>query len=395
MEFLAKDIFKRSYFKSYSEFYLALSIGNVLHTKGHYLNMDGMQVDSDSLPNTMIAYYKKLLNSGALVLSMYQKSDTVIENAAVDVNTYYFEKLPLFYEEDGHRGWSVDYAISNYKGIPVNYLSTDTMGNLVMHLVAYNIVDCLLNNYKKKLVIHFDSFKARTTFLYVNVYSCLSTIKWLKEYVELDVDLTGYSVDLDYSIFCNNGYVAGHNKPHTVSEKLGFMKKFGMVEGSMLVLWHRERMNENNPFGKVVSASIIRLDEIGDTYLGVTKISLNRTKEEVEADYYDIEESKRHLYVDLLDKKPYQEATELGIHSLGVDNYFYDEEDYITLLDDTAQVTKLVTIDGEKVHVEMSNTDAIYWLLRQYDIEFDRELFKEMYFGDDIPLWDRYNSDIK
>lgn len=395
MEFLAKDIFKRSYFKSYSEFYLALSIGNVLHTKGHYLNMDGMQVDSDSLPNTMIAYYKKLLNSGALVLSMYQKSDTVIENAAVDVNTYYFEKLPLFYEEDGHRGWSVDYAISNYKGIPVNYLSTDTMGNLVMHLVAYNIVDCLLNNYKKKLVIHFDSFKARTTFLYVNVYSCLSTIKWLKEYVELDVDLTGYSVDLDYSIFCNNGYVAGHNKPHTVSEKLGFMKKFGMVEGSMLVLWHRERMNENNPFGKVVSASIIRLDEIGDTYLGVTKISLNRTKEEVEADYYDIEESKRHLYVDLLDKKPYQEATELGIHSLGVDNYFYDEEDYITLLDDTAQVTKLVTIDGEKVHIEMSNTDAIYWLLRQYDIEFDRELFKEMYFGDDIPLWDRYNSDIK
>ena len=395
MEFLAKDIFKRSYFKSYSEFYLALSIGNVLHTKGHYLNMDGMQVDSDSLPNTMIAYYKKLLNSGALVLSMYQKSDTVIENAAVDVNTYYFEKLPLFYEEDGHRGWSVDYAISNYKGIPVNYLSTDTMGNLVMHLVAYNIVDCLLNNYKKKLVIHFDSFKARTTFLYVNVYSCLSTIKWLKEYVELDVDLTGYSVDLDYSIFCNNGYVAGHNKPHTVSEKLGFMKKFGMVEGSLLVLWHRERMNENNPFGKIVSASIIRLDEIGDTYLGVTKISLNRTKEEVEADYYDIEESKRHLYVDLLDKKPYQEATELGIHSLGVDNYFYDEEDYITLLDDTAQVTKLVTIDGEKVHVEMSNTDAIYWLLRQYDIEFDRELFKEMYFGDDIPLWDKYNSDIK
>lgn len=395
MEFLAKDIFKRNYFKSYSEFYLALSIGNVLHTKGHYLNMDGMQVDSDSLPNTMIAYYKKLLNSGALVLSMYQKSNTVIENAAVDVNTYYFEKLPLFYEEDGHRGWSVDYAISNYKGIPVNYLSTDTMGNLVMHLVAYNIVDCLLNNYKKKLVIHFDSFKARTTFLYVNVYSCLSTIKWLKEYVELDVDLTGYSVDLDYSIFCNNGYVAGHNKPHTVSEKLGFMKKFGMVEGSMLVLWHRERMNENNPFGKIVSASVIRLDEIGDTYLGVTKISLNRTKEEVEADYYDIEESKRHLYVDLLDKKPYQEATELGIHSLGVDNYFYDEEDYITLLDDTAQVTKLVTIDGEKVHVEMSNTDAIYWLLRQYDIEFDRELFKEMYFGDDIPLWDRYNLDIK
>ena len=180
---------------------------------------------------------------------------------------------------------------------------------------------------------------------------------------------------------------------HTLSEKLDVMKRYGMVEGAILLLWKRSGMCENNEYGHITGAKVFRLDEIGDNFLGVTTIAVNKTKEEIKMDYYDIDESIRYLFVDLLDKKPHMESSELNIFDVGIDNYFYDESKFITLLDESEKVFKTVTIDGKEVRMKMSGVDAIYWVLCQYGIEFDRELYKRMYFhGDSEPLWDTYGE---
>ena len=77
--------------------------------------------------------------------------------------------------------------------------------------MAHQLVNYLLNDDKRKLVIQLDSQKAKSTFLYVNIYSVLQTLLWVREFIELDIDFGDYIVDLDYSIFCNNGRVAGRN----------------------------------------------------------------------------------------------------------------------------------------------------------------------------------------
>lgn len=392
-ELLAKDIFKRNYFRSYSEFYLALAMGSILHNKGYSLNMDGMQVDSSSIPKDMIKYYKRLLSDGALTLSMFEKGVSAEEVANTDIDTTYFDKIPLHKENGNTLDWSLDYAKESYGEYKKYFLEFLKLGNTLVHLVASHLIDVILDGNKQKLILHFDSHQAKSTFIYVNIYSCLQTMTWVRDYVGLDIDFDGYSVDLDYSIFCNNGKVAGRHKYYTVSEKLDLIKKYGMVGGAVLVLWSRGGMCENNEFGQITDASIIRLEEIGDTYLGVTKIALNKTKEEVRSDYYDIEESIRSLFIDMLDKKPYQQAMELDIHGLGVDNYFYDEGQFITLLDENEEVSKLVTIDGEECNIQMSEVNSIYWLLCQYGIEFDKELFKNMYFKDEEPLWDTHGNE--
>lgn len=391
-QLFAKDIFGRNHFKSYSEFYLALAMGSVLHDRGYSLNMDGMLVDADVIPEDMVKYYKNLLNDGAVTLSMYEKSSAVNDVVNTDIDTTYFGNLKLFEEKGKGLDWSLEYANDNYGEYKKKFLELLKLGNTLVHIVAYHLVNHILNGDNRKLMIHLDAQRAKSTFIYVNIYSCLQTIPWIRDYVDLDVDFADYNVDLDYSIHCNNGKVAGRYKLWSVSEKLDLLRKYGMVKGSILVLWERDGMCENNQWGRVKGAKLFRLDEIGDDFIGVTFIAVNKTKEEVYQDYNDIDESIRYLYVDILDKKPYMESTELPICGFGIDNYFLDEDKFITLLDESEEVFKLVTIDGKQESVKMSGVDSIYWLLCQYEVEFDKDLFKSMYFPKDVePMWEMYN----
>ena len=389
---VAEKIFERSHFKSYSEFYLALAIGSILKDRGYSLDMDGMLVDSSVIPEDMVKYYKKLLFDGAISLSMYEKGNTVPDIANTDIDTTYFSSLNMLYQSEDGLHWTIDYANENYGEYRRKFLDLLSLGNTLVHLVAYHLVNHILDGDSRKLTIHLDSQKAKSTFIYVNIYSCLQTIGWIRDYVDLDVDFGDYNVDLDYSIHCNNGKVAGRYKLWSVREKLDLLKKYGMVEGAILVLWERDGMCENNMYGKVKGTKLFRLDEVGDDFIGVTFISVNKTKEEVRQDYFDIDESVRYLFVDTLDKKPYQESTELDICGVGIDNYFLDEDKFITLLDDSEEVYKLVTINGKTANVKMSGVDAIYWLLCQYGVEFDKDMYKSMYYqGSKEPLWDMYN----
>lgn len=395
-ELFVKDIFKRSYFRSYSEFYLALCMGAVLGGRGYSLNMDGMTVEADTVPKNMISYYKYLLEKGSITLSLYEKGSNSmgvsLENIKCALDVSVFGKVPVVKGVGDGFYWSIRYARESYGDYSRDFLNGSVLGNNLVHIVAYHLVDCILGGRRKVLTIEFDSFETKTPSYYINVYSCLMTLPFLKNYVDLHVDFSDTNVDIEYSIFCSNSTVASRYKPHTVGEKLDVMKKFGMVEGSILVLWSRKGMCANNPYGKISDAKIIRLDEIGDNFLGVTQIALNKTKEELLADFYDIDEDKRSIFIDMPSKTPDKRSFEIELYNLGIDTYLYDEDRFITLLDEYGTVDKLVTIDGTVSNVRMNNVNAIYWLLRQYEIDFNVDLFREMYGGSEGLLWDIYCS---
>ena len=54
---------------------------------------------------------------------------------------------------------------------------------------------------------------------------------------------------------------------------------------------------------------------------------------------------------------------------------------------------KRITVQGKEADVEMNEVDAIYWLLCQYEIDFDRELYKSMYNSSKDLMWDEYGEE--
>ena len=88
------------------------------------------------------------------------------------------------------------------------------------------------------------------------------------------------------------------------------------------------------------------------------------------------------------DKRAYTKESTMMIYSFGIDGYFNDEEYLILRLDPGEVVYKSVMFDGKVQKIKMSGIDAIYWLLREYDIPFDCDLFKKMYSSGKTLLWD-------
>ena len=390
---ICEEILRKSSLNSYSEFYLALTIARECMRQGLYFNMSSMSIDKDKLPDSLMGYFKYLVYKGNLVI------DGLSPEFVNKPKDYYLDTTPFncvnVLKDDGNcYKWDFDYAYSNYTGDGLSLLSARTLGGLMLHVVGYYLLNTFLGKLEKKpLIISVPNRQhVMSTYLYINVLSCLRSIPWLNECISLEIDYVGYSIDVDYSIFCNNSIVAKHNVMLSWKDKVSILKKNKMVEGSILVLWERAGMNPSNPIGRITNSSLVRVDKIENDMIYMTSIPVFKTKEEIVYDYYEIPEDRRYLFHDILNFNINCYQRNYPLVNLGVRDYINSEDTvFIELIDGNNTVSKKVTIDGTTDYVTMSELDAIYWLLCQFDIMFDAKLFKDMYNNGEDLLWDKYN----
>lgn len=392
------EIFKRNTFKSYSEFYLACAMAQECLRIGETLDISDMQIEKDILPSNFLEYFKVLVWEGAFTgvgEAHNGKKPEMSTNNKLYFNTECFDILGnTIYKSEGESlFWSFEYARDEYKGYRVNLSEAD---NFIMHIVANYLVQYYLGKITAKpLVISItDLQKVKTPYYYINLLSCCKTLPFLDGLVFMDIDFSEYNLDIEYSLFCNNGYAAKRNQKWSISEKKNFMKQEGIIEEGIYVLWERKGMNDSNPIGHIENCTLVRLDEIGAEDVSLTCIPLVKTQEEITDDYYEVPAEKRELFSDLLDFKVNSYLRSVSLYSMGVRNYMSDEDVFIDLIDVDEQVTKKITIDGKVDNVEMSGVDALYWLLCQFGVEFNKELYKSMYSPNQNLLWDIYGGDI-
>lgn len=393
-----EKIIGRNYFESYSEFYLALCLAAEVHRRGSQLDMTSMSVDKSILSSFELDYFNYLKSVGSIYIEGASVPEIVVDPSTVkyymDMDDITFMEGNLFDVQDDMYFWSTEVMDRFVDRKPLYFKRLSNIGNLLMHITAYILIGEYLGELDRKpFYVKFNGIEAKNTYYYVNLYSCCTTMEWFDKFMTLDVDFGNNNIDIQYSIFWNNGNVAGRCKYWNIDTKHELMKKYNMDVGSIVVLWNRGSINASNPAGKITGSTIARIDEIGDDFLGVQTIALNKTKEEQVADFNTIEPDKQHLFTDMLNYRPAQFTKVLSLYEVGIDNYFKDEYMFITLLDKSEKVVKRVTINGKEADVSMSGIDAIYWLLCQYGIEFNRDLYRRMYNGGKLLMWDEYGSD--
>lgn len=390
----AEDIFGKTDFKTYSEFNLALALAKACSLYGKVFDMSMMTIDKSILPDSAFKQFKELISEGCICVDE-GKSEGEEKEITPNKDVDYFRNILLYNVISDKAEWSFEWANANYGSDLYTFMVYEKMGYSIMNVVATFLIRRYLGiEDSQKLFIKISHNMSKNVFTYINIYSCRASMNWFASLIDLEVsDSSKNPVDLDYMVFCNNSYMSHKYKYYTDAEKVEILKKLGIEVGSILVLWERKGMCENSIFGRIKSASIVRLDEIGDTFLGFAGVALNKTKEEVRKEYYDIPSEKRYLFSDILTKEPVANAYTKSYMYVGIDEYFKDEEYILTKLDQSEKVVKLVTIDGDEKSVEMRGVDAIYWLLRQYNIEFDVDLYREMYCNGEELLWDLYHGE--
>ena len=399
-----EDVMRKTMLESYSEFYFALCLAAEMGRRGDALDMSNIKIDSSLLSDRELNYYRYLKSMGYINLGTPEDISTNNKKVSVsDLKDYVDTKVftdmfdTVIKERENEYFWSTNWVRENYINAPLFMRSLANVGAVLVHLVAHLVVCFSLEDRKrKKIHIKFNAMESRNTSYYVNLMSCCLTMDWFKSLVYVDIEDAGASVDVDYSIFYNNGKVAGRIRDWGINDKKRFMEKYGMAEGAIVVLYTRKGVRENNPLGRIASSTIARIDEITKDEVYFTTCMLNKTKEEVLADYNSIADEHKPMFADLLEFKPKTFTERIPLYSLGIYNYFNSESFFICPIDkNETGLVKKVTVLGEVSDVFMSAIEAIYWLLCEYGIDFDKELYREMYNGGKELLYDNFGEDTE
>ena len=387
------DIMKKTYFDSYSEFLLACCIARECLRRGDSLDMSMMRIDAGILPEMELNYFKCLWRDGAIYLGSEFNGDKNVESSYyIDTDCFADYYGVLFKDCEDRYYWSMDWSYESYQGIQEMRIISNT-GKVLMHLLGHMLVCFYLDEREKKPIeVEITGQQAKSTYIYVNLVSCLKTLPWLSEYLILNIDFSGYNIDIDYSIFCNNGIAAKRNRLWSINDKRKFLKEEGLVDGMIALLWSRKGMCETNRAGRITGSRLIRINEVCNDSISIETLPYHKTKEEREKDFLSIPEESRYLFIDMKYSAPKGTSSMLSLYEIGVENYFDTESEFITKIDKTAMVTKTITVDGKVSDVTMSNVDAIYWLLCQYEVDFDRELYRDAYNDGEPLLWDKYGE---
>ena len=313
---ICSKLIGRDYFKSYSEFYFCLCVARELGRRGMSLDMRDMRIDPDMVTNQFKDYLRWLISKEYIIINA-SKPETKLPTPEAGVDT---EKFVLLDSKGvltssgkciGANGspintkywWSFNFARDIWYDICPEIVDLKQIHYMLVHYVAFWLVKMLLDGEKEKITIVIESMYVKTPFMYTNLYSLQLTLQTLDKVFDLDVDFRDYEVDIEYSIFCNNGMFMGRYNYWSVQEKRNWMKKFGMCPGAIVVIWTRKGVCENNKIGRIESAITARIDEIdvdskGKSFVAVTTMAINKTREEMLDDYYEIDEDSRYMFVD-------------------------------------------------------------------------------------------------
>lgn len=398
------DLFKSNKINYYYEFLFAMALAAECGRRGEVLDMSMMRIRSKKmLSNQDILYMYYLKDKGYIFDGSKNKDSKDYSELSYIFPTEFVTEdyNKLFKESSTEYYWGTDYAYKNYSRKYFDVvLKRQNLGSTVLNLVAHILICFYLGEREYKPVrIYYKHLEVKTVHLYLDLLACVKRIASLRDFVILDFDdaYSDNADDIDFYIHYNCALHAQTIKKWSLKEKVKAFESYGLGVGSIAVLYERDRMTNNNPLGVINWAYIVRIDSYSDDINNkpgwyVTRFCVNKTIEEYDDDYMGIDYEYRKDFSDLLEPKLPSSKSKLQFENTGIGEYFYDDECFILMpLERGEKVSKKVSIDGKIVVVEMDEIDAIYWILKQFGVKFDSELYKK-YYNDGKPLlWDMYD----
>lgn len=200
---------------------------------------------------------------------------------------------------------------------------------------------------------------------------------------------------IEYLAWYANGVDLGMLETfYSAKQKLDYMDKKDIKVGDIVFLYERDMIQKLN-FVKTISGChfcIVR--QINKN--SVTLQSCNTVKTYCQGKY-DFDNNTTIVKQMWIESKPYEKFNSsiktFDLNDLGV-SYMMRSEKYLMLsLDETAdERITCIKEDGEIKWVNLPQNDFIYWVLKDYNIEFNEEKFLSTYFRDSKPLKQLYDD---
>lgn len=386
-----REMFNKGHLESRSEVTLAAFIGRELGRRGMVLDLSDVTLDESNLSETQLLILHHQVKAGN-ILYTHEITGYLSEIDLSDDLSYLDGPDYVYTTEDGHKlVWTREYAKENYKNF---YAISKGINSTYLQyaVVAKHIIDCALGLENRLLTLSFTYSESET----VKYYNWLEDVFYdypkLREILEIDTQLADMKSDFSNHMF--HTQTRGTDKTYSILEKFEQSQKLGIVKGAICVLWTRSGYGSDGSWGKIKQRVLIRVDDISVRGIRYTTIPEPYTREERYTEYSKINEDRRINYSDIINMKLTYTRSSHDLTNVAFGHYIGKEEHFVEAIDTSKSAEIKVTIPdsaGEPSAsiIEMGAHEAIYWILRQYEVEFDTDLYKKMYYSDNkVPFFD-------
>lgn len=259
----------------------------------------------------------------------------------------------------------------------VDYVLCNYLGEYAVRL--------LCKEESKPLKIILGSFYSSSSFFHLKTYSNIKTFTWLRNFVTLQVVQSNQiKIDLELEEFLMKAKEKGTLRSYNFLERLNVLKDNYPI-GSICCLFERDYGKHlvdktRIPIGSIVSQKIIKITGYFDEGFYYESYNCVNTKTELLRQYNQISEDKQVAFKDLKNPKLSISRGSCSVSNTGIDFYIDPFDVYFLQRFNTKEIVeKEILVDDVPTIVKMTSPEAVYFLLREYDVSFDEEKFKEDY----------------
>lgn len=282
-------------------------------------------------------------------------------------------------------GSSVDIEVVHTKA----FGGTSYKSQLLVSLVAYVAVERFMNN-------TFKTFKLEIPSVFCMDSFGVSDLVLLEERTNaIDWVETTYKVDdskldnIGYEAWLYRGREIGYKKrEYSPKEKIAEIKRVNFAEGDIVSFYERRMTQKNNAIKTIEDFHFAIIRKIDAKGITLDLICTRKTKYGAKREFDQLTTAVKDMFGGrYVDKGMKFSSKTLSWYEIGV-NYLLDEEQFfITSLQGDDFIELLVHDGRQERMLKMNEFDYIYWLLRDYGIEFNDEKFLTTYFPKEDPLY--------
>lgn len=265
-----------------------------------------------------------------------------------------------------------------------------------LSLVAMVAVFRLRQQEPETLVILVDRQTVIDKFAFAYVIALLDKTEALKDWVFLSFDEKMTKPDILQLYYCS-WYQEGRDLGltriwHGKDDKIGYMQELDIQVGDLIFVYERNAEQNNNYVKSISSCRLAVIKDIVNEYIDIEYINTIKTKLQGEVDWNDKTTNIKAMYNFRNPANDFSTSKErLDFYSIGVGHMLYNELKFILPLDDAdEQIVQWVTDGIHKDRLLLSQNDLIYWVLKDYNYQFNELRFLDRYFPTKTPLYTRY-----
>ena len=424
------QIYATSSIETGSELYYVIELGKYLNKAGYALSLSGIQLSPTLMKCRFWEYLKLAIQNSWIVdissetssVGFMQGSDINLWSSAHVRNVMVYEcedvSKPVIPSDSASRNSNKYYAAVTPYPVPCKFVEShgnwvwnyeeqgmlksnlyDPMSQNLVSIIAYCAVRKALTEVPKKLTLVLNNSKFTTQLSTVDIDILSGMTNALNGWVDIDMgedDVRrraerGY--EAWYYIGVEKGMLDAHQDGYTIEEKMNRFDTLGFKSGDVVGLYYRvEKDGVSNKMKPITEfhyaivrakmANGLLIEQINE----ITTPFMRREK------YKNLSMQLKSLYIGEPKYDEFNSNTEvISWYNLGVEYCMCNESKFIA---------PLYHVDGDDncILIAMSKDEewllpqeeAIYWLLKLYNVDFNEAHYKAVHFGSETPLYDKY-----